>query len=171
MDDKQLFLSAKEFSKRLGIQEQKVRRWLRQGLIKGKKVSSSWLVRVSEINRLLSEEKELPSTEILKERRNDLKTILKQKTASKKKTQEEMTLEEELEALGYVSPTPKRKPPTYLPQVSAYLDRLSPIALERHRAKHKEYYLNTYGEGSSEEIEADFKKEIAIELGIIERGF
>jgi excisionase family DNA binding protein len=47
-----LFMSVQEFSQTTGIPVQKVRRWLREGLLKGKKVSRTWLIPREEIDRL-----------------------------------------------------------------------------------------------------------------------
>ena len=64
MSNKPIFMTTKDFAIKLGIQEQKARRWLRQGIIKGKKVVGTWLVRADEINRLLSEDAPDESAEI-----------------------------------------------------------------------------------------------------------
>ena len=58
LENKQLFITTKQFSERLGIQEQKARRWLRKRIIKGKKVAGTWLVRADEIDRLMAENDE-----------------------------------------------------------------------------------------------------------------
>jgi excisionase family DNA binding protein len=47
-----LFMSVGEFSQTTGIPVQKVRRWLREGLLKGKKVSRTWLIPRAEVDRL-----------------------------------------------------------------------------------------------------------------------
>jgi hypothetical protein len=64
MRDRQVFMTTKDFAIKLGIQEQKVRRWLREGFIKGKKISRSWLVPITEIDRL-SNEKAIENNESL----------------------------------------------------------------------------------------------------------
>lgn len=64
MSNKPIFITTKDFAIKLGIQEQKARRWLRNGIIKGKKVVGTWLVRADEIDRLLSEDAPGESKEI-----------------------------------------------------------------------------------------------------------
>ena len=64
MSNKPIFITTKDFAVKLGIQEQKARRWLRKGIIKGKKVVGTWLVRADEIDRLLSEDAPDESKEV-----------------------------------------------------------------------------------------------------------
>lgn len=45
--------SPEQFAKLTGIPVAKVRRWLREGHIKGKKVSRSWLIPHSEVFKIL----------------------------------------------------------------------------------------------------------------------
>lgn len=50
-----LFMNVGEFSQVTGIPTTRLRRWLREGKIKGKKISRTWLIPRSEIERLLTE--------------------------------------------------------------------------------------------------------------------
>jgi len=47
------FYSPKEFADELGIPVERVRRWLREGILKGKKISRSWLIPHSELEKIL----------------------------------------------------------------------------------------------------------------------
>lgn len=58
LKQEQIFYTTKQFAEKLGIPEQRVRQWLRKGHIKGKKISRSWLVRASEIDRLLADDED-----------------------------------------------------------------------------------------------------------------
>ena len=50
--EKPLFMSVNEFAKVTGIPETRLRRWLREGKIKGKKISRTWLIPRKELERL-----------------------------------------------------------------------------------------------------------------------
>lgn len=56
VEEKALFMSTKEFSRRTGIPVHKVRRWLTNGDLKGKKIARTWLVFQTELDRLAKEE-------------------------------------------------------------------------------------------------------------------
>ena len=55
-ENETILMSVKEFSKKSGIPEPRVRRWLREGKIKGKKISRSWLIFRSEFHQIVTEQ-------------------------------------------------------------------------------------------------------------------
>ena len=54
-ENEPVLMSVQEFSEKSGIPEARVRRWLREGKIKGKKISRSWLIFRSEFHQIVNE--------------------------------------------------------------------------------------------------------------------
>ena len=55
LEKKRLFISSREFSEACGIPEETARKWLRRGVIKGRRTGKYWLIPISELDRLTAE--------------------------------------------------------------------------------------------------------------------
>lgn len=63
-DPKRLTVSATEFGRIFGMGKEKVGDLIRGGHIKGKKVGRRWMIPKSEMERIMSELEELPSSKL-----------------------------------------------------------------------------------------------------------
>lgn len=163
-----IFISPKEFSNIAGVPLETVRKWLRDGKLKGTRMGKHWLIPKTETDRLLnmatggiiSEPKKdvAPQTNVPIEDNEDdiddalnpnkktktLKEVLQNKASSS--NQEDIFDEEE-----------EYGPPAYAEAVAEYKRNMHKGILAQKRKAHRASYFKSHPKNSQEEdIDRDF---------------